>query len=76
MRTTRRKGDIATTRAIATFTAMGWDVSIPVTESAAYDWLYILCNDGREYLIKKCLHGRNSVSLSPAYLLQAVAECG
>jgi ABC-type tungstate transport system permease subunit len=37
MRTTQRKGDIATTQAIATFTAMGLDVSIPVTESAAYD---------------------------------------
>lgn len=37
MRTTQRKGDIATTRAIASFTAVRWDVSIPVTESAAYD---------------------------------------
>jgi hypothetical protein len=37
MRDTQRKGDIATTRAIATFTAAGWDVSIPITESAAYD---------------------------------------
>jgi PD-(D/E)XK endonuclease len=37
MRTTQRKGDIATTQAIATFTWMGYDVSIPVTESAAYD---------------------------------------
>jgi hypothetical protein len=37
MRLTQRKGDIATSRAIATFTAMGYDVSIPLTESAAYD---------------------------------------
>ena len=37
MRVTQRKGDIATTRAVATFTAMGWDVSLPITESAAYD---------------------------------------
>lgn len=37
MRDTQRKGDIATTRAIASFTALGFDVSIPVTESAAYD---------------------------------------
>ena len=36
VRTTQRKGDIATTRAIASFTALGFDVSIPVTESAAY----------------------------------------
>ena len=37
MRTTQRKGDSATARAIATFTALGFDVSIPLTESAAYD---------------------------------------
>ena len=37
MRTTQRKGDIATTQAIASFTRLGWDVSIPLTESAAYD---------------------------------------
>jgi hypothetical protein len=34
MRITQRKGDIATSRAVATFTAMGFDVSIPLTESA------------------------------------------
>jgi hypothetical protein len=37
MRTTQRKGDIAVSQAIATFTKHGFDVSIPVTESAAYD---------------------------------------
>jgi hypothetical protein len=37
VRLTQRKGDVATARAIATFTAMGFDVSIPLTESAAYD---------------------------------------
>ena len=37
MRTTQRKGDIAASQAIATFTKLGWDVSIPLTESAAYD---------------------------------------
>src|SRR6266498_914377 len=37
MRETQRKGDIAVTQAIATFTQMGYDVSIPLTESAAYD---------------------------------------
>jgi hypothetical protein len=37
MRTTQRKGDIAVARAIATFTRMGFDVLIPLTESAAYD---------------------------------------
>lgn len=37
MRETQLKGDIATTQAIATFTRLGFDVSIPITESAAYD---------------------------------------
>jgi hypothetical protein len=37
VRSTQRKGDIATARAISTFTALGLDVSIPLTESAAYD---------------------------------------
>jgi PD-(D/E)XK endonuclease len=45
MRTTQRKGDIATSRAIAAFTAIGYDVSIPLTESAAYD---LVVDDGRE----------------------------
>ncbi len=37
MRETQRKGDIAVSQAITTFTRLGWDVSIPFTESAAYD---------------------------------------
>lgn len=37
MRVTQRKGDIAVSQAIATFTKLGFDVAIPVTESAAYD---------------------------------------
>jgi len=37
MRTTQRKGDTAKAQAIATFTKMGFDVSLPMTESAAYD---------------------------------------
>lgn len=37
MRNTQRKGDIAVSQAIARFTRMGYDVSIPLTESAAYD---------------------------------------
>jgi PD-(D/E)XK endonuclease len=123
VRTTQRKGDIATTQAVATFTAMGFDVSIPVTESAAYDivvddgaglhrvqckyygtarmqvdlrqihtnsngyvvkrvpsgaydWLYVVGDDGSEHLIKECLSGRRSVTLRSAYLLGAVAESG
>lgn len=37
MRNTQRKGDTAVGCAIATFTKLGFDVSIPLTESAAYD---------------------------------------
>ena len=37
MRTTQRKGDIAVSKAIARFTYMGYDVLLPITESAAYD---------------------------------------
>lgn len=37
MRTTQRKGDYAVTRAISSFTAKEMDVSLPITESAAYD---------------------------------------
>ena len=37
MRNTQRKGDIAAAQAIATFTTMGFDVALPLTESAPYD---------------------------------------
>jgi len=37
MRVTQRKGDVAVSQAVATFTKMGYDVSLPLTESASYD---------------------------------------
>lgn len=37
MRTTQRRGDIAVSQAVASFTRSGYDVSLPLTESAAYD---------------------------------------
>lgn len=37
MRTTQRKGDIAVSQAIASFTRLGFDISVPLTESAHYD---------------------------------------
>lgn len=106
MLTTQRKGDIGVAQSIATFTKLGHDVALPLTESAAYDiivddgrglhrvqvrytsteevdlrrihsdsqgyvikktkvnaydWLYVLFADGREYLMKQCLDGRRSV---------------
>jgi hypothetical protein len=48
MRATQRKGDRAVAQAIATFTAHGFDVSIPLTESAAYD----LVVDSGERLVR------------------------
>lgn len=115
MRTTQRKGDIAVSRAIASFTKMGYDVSLPLTESAsydlivdvngklkkvqvrfcsvkevplrrihsnskgyvikktkpnAYDWLYILKEKGEEYLIKKCLVGRSTITPGSEYMIR------
>ena len=37
MRETQRKGDIAVSQAIASFTRLGFDIALPLTESAAYD---------------------------------------
>lgn len=45
MRDTQRKGDIGVTQAIATFTRFNYDVSLPITESAAYD---IVVDDGKK----------------------------
>lgn len=43
MRITQRKGDIAKAQAIATFTRLGYDVALLLTESAPYD---LLVDDG------------------------------
>lgn len=43
MRITQRKGDIAVSKAISRFTEKGFDVSIPLTESASYD---LIVDDG------------------------------
>jgi hypothetical protein len=115
MRSTQRKGDTAVAQAIATFTSKGYDVLIPLTESAAYDlvvdtgttlkriqvrftsigdvdlrrihsnskgyvvkkppknaydWLYVLHKNKREYLIPQCLHGRRSIRVTDKYLVK------
>ena len=112
MRYTQKKGDYALAKAIASFTRLGYDVLLPLTESAsydlviekdsklkriqvkyssdkdvdlrrihsnskgyvikkskvnAYDWLYVLSSDDTEFIIKKCLHGRRSVTLNDKY---------
>lgn len=119
MRITQRKGDIAVSQAIATFTKLGYDVCLPVTESAAYDlvidttqglkriqvkftsskevdlrrvhsnsqgyvvkkssinsydWLYILNQDGNEFLVQECLHNRRSFNPLKKHLLTTVLK--
>lgn len=117
MRLTQRKGDIAVSQAIASFTKLGFDVSIPLTESAsydliidtskeiarvqvrysstkdvdlrrihsnsmgyvvnkskenAYDWLYVLSSNGKEYLFRKCFVGRRSIRPFDKNLMEGV----
>jgi len=45
MRHTQKKGDTAVAQAIASFTKAGYDVSLPLTESAAYD---LIVDTGRD----------------------------
>lgn len=45
MRNTQKKGDYAVAKAITSFTKMGFDVLIPLTESAAYD--LVIDNNGK-----------------------------
>lgn len=39
------------------------------TVANAYDWLYVFKNTGEEYLIKRCLADRNSITPTIDYLL-------
>jgi hypothetical protein len=80
MRTTQRKGDIATSQAVATFTARGFDVSIPFTESAAYD---LVADDGKQLYRVQCKYAgatrsqvdlRNIHSNSGGYVVKLVAR--
>lgn len=50
-RETQRKGDIALSKAIYDFTELGYDVSLPVTESATYD---IVVDDGNGLYKVQC----------------------
>lgn len=54
MRETQLKGDTATTQAIATFTRLGHDVSVPVTESASYDLVVDLNGQLKRVQCKWC----------------------
>jgi hypothetical protein len=61
MRTTQRKGDIAVSQAIARFTKMGFDVSIPLTESAHYDLIVDTGEEIKRVQVRYC--GVRQVSL-------------
>lgn len=54
MRTTQRKGDIASAHAVARFTSMGYDVSVPFTESAAYDLVVDTGNELVRVQVRYC----------------------
>lgn len=78
IRTTQRKGDIATTQCIATFTKYGYDILLPVTESAAYD---LVIDDGVrlariqvKYSSRAEVDLRNIHSNSKGYVVKKVAE--
>ncbi|MEK7179845.1 MAG: group I intron-associated PD-(D/E)XK endonuclease [Patescibacteria group bacterium] len=40
------------------------------TKVDAYDWLYVFKNTGEEYLFKKCLANRNSITPTAEYRLK------
>jgi hypothetical protein len=78
MRATRRKGDIATSRAVARVRCKyvsGKQVDlrrihsnaqgyvVKRTAAGAYDWLYVLDAADHEYLLRECFAGRRSVNL-------------
>lgn len=52
MRHTQRKGDTAVAQAIATFTKMGYDVALPLTESASYDLLLDIGSDVKRIQVR------------------------
>ena len=78
MRITQRKGDLATTQAINTFIRMGYDVCIPITESAAYD-LVVDTPDGLKrvqvkYSSDKDVDLRNIHSNSTGYVVKKTKQ--
>jgi len=54
MRFTQRKCDTAVAQAVATFTKLGFDVSLPFTESAAYDLIIDIDGVLKKVQVKFC----------------------
>ena len=78
MRTTQRKGDIAVSQAIATFTKLGYDVSLPVTESAPYDLVVdtgtVLAKVQSKYSSEKDVDLRMIHSNSQGYVVKKASK--
>jgi len=78
MRETQRKGDIAVAQAIATFTKINYDVSIPMTESAAYDLIIDTGLELKRVQVKYCggleVDLRNIHSNSKGYVVKKLKE--
>jgi hypothetical protein len=74
MRTTQKKGDYAVAKAIATFTKAGFDVSLPITESAAYDIVVDINNSLKRiqvrYFSGKLVELRRIHSNSQGYVIK------
>ncbi|NBS70149.1 hypothetical protein EBT31_14740, partial [bacterium] len=77
-RITQKKGDLAVSRAIFAFTKKGFDVSLPVTESAAYD---LIVDDGSKlYRVQVRYSSSGEVDLrrihsnSQGYVIKKVSE--
>ncbi len=78
MRITQRKGDLATAQAIATFTRIGYDVLIPITESASYD-IVVDASDGLKrvqvkYSSDRKVDLRNIHSNSNGYVIKKAKQ--
>ena len=51
-RITQRKGDVAVSRAVSTFTRLGYDVALPFTESASYDLVVDIGRDLKKVQVR------------------------
>lgn len=78
MRFTQKKGDMAVSQAIATFTKLGYDVSIPLTESASYDLVVDVGGELKKVQIKYSSSGdvdlRRVHSNSKGYVVKKTKE--
>lgn len=79
MRKTQRKGDIAVAQAVATFTKLGLDVLLPLTESAAYDLVVDVGGFLKRVQVRYTSIGevdlRRIHSNSQGYVIKKTKEC-